>query len=656
MRLTTLALMFLLLPALAEARVVRIEASEAKATFQQRSFGQVGTYDRIMGRYHGELDPTDPQLATIKDIQLATRNARGMIEYSADFFILRPSDPAKANGTLFYDFANRGNKGILFQYNGARSVNLPALPEHAGDGFLMNHGFTLVWSGYLGDVEATPDPYRVTIQLPVAKNADGSVIEQTVQEECFNDFWTNGRDEEFCRLTYPVPRLDQKETKLYARERRSDPLLEIPSSEWEFADARSIRLRGGKLFRNGLIYQVVHRAQNPPVMGIGLAAVNDWISFLRNRATDDFGNPNPLAGQVRTVLSFGLSQSGRVSRELLYQGFNEDRASPGRKIFDGMTILGAATRPFLNFRFALPTSSADGMHEGLYFPNSEFPFAFQDETDPRTGRVDGILHRCARSHSCPKIMNTAGTPDYWQLRTSLVTTKPDGSADGVLPENVRVYFLPGLGHSMVPANYYGACQHPGLSLNFGPVLRKGLLHMRAWVESGTAPPASRYPKISDGTLVPGPQYAWPRVAGSPHPGNLLNPLRLYEDLTQFPPREIFSPFQVLVPQVDTGGNELAGVFLPAVSEPLASYAGWARRARKFAIGEVCGIMGSEVRFARDIPSRESAGDERPSIAERYSSRAQYDVRVGEAADRLLRELLILPEDREAVVREALGKW
>lgn len=661
------AVLFFLFSFESQARVTRLQIFETQSpTFGGHSFAEVGSYDRVVGRYYGELDPNDPQLQVITDLGMAPRNAKGLIEYSATFFILRPTDPRRGNQTLFYDFGNRGDKYLLNQYNDAKPTNNPFQPSDAGNGFLMRQGFTLVWSGNLGDADNISDPYRVAIELPRVLNPDGSPLEDVIWDECFNDFWAREPDKTLCPLSYPVPRLNKNEVTLLVRERREDKPVEISQREWDFSvDSRgsssNLKLKNG-MFRSGLIYQVIHRAANPPAMGLGLVAVRDWISFLRHQTQDDFGQPNPLVGTVNQALAYGMSQAGRTAREFLYLGFNQDPLA--QKIFEGVTILGATNRTFLNFRFAQPRRAADFQHEAIYYPNANFPYGFQEESDPLSGKSDGIFRRCQQTQTCPKIISAAGSSDYWQLRSSLVTTTPDGLYDAVLPDQVRVYFFAGIGHAPVPKGFINACEHQGLTLNFSPLLRKLIVDLRQWTKGEGVPPPSRYPRLDNGTLVQGDQYRSPWPPPALHPGRLVNPLRIYDYgadfahgiLSQILPLELNSPYRVFIPQVNADGNELAGIHLPAVSEPLATYAGWNRRARQYALGEACGIMGSEIPLPRDREGREKSGDPRLSILERYPERAIYQEAVERASQRLVEEGFILPEDKTTVASEAMAKW
>src|SRR3989454_917158 len=128
----------------ADARVTRIEIAKTEPFAAGQTFGAVGAYEKIVGRFHGELDPALPLNAAIVDLDKAPKNARGKVEYSADFYILKPVDLGKGNGALFYELSNRGNKGMLPRFNYAAGSNDPTTAQHAGDGFLMQRGFTLL--------------------------------------------------------------------------------------------------------------------------------------------------------------------------------------------------------------------------------------------------------------------------------------------------------------------------------------------------------------------------------------------------------------------------------------------------------------------------------------------------------------------------------
>src|SRR2546425_3984574 len=163
----------------AEARVTRVEITRVESpTFEGRSFGKAGQYEKLVGVAYGEVDPTDPLNTGIVNLDRAPRNQRGMVEYSADVYILKPISENKSNRTLFYEVNNRGSKLIFGSPNhffvGAGGGNDPTTAADAGDGFLMRLGYTLVWSGWLGNL--LPGGDRVIARLPVATNPGGEPI------------------------------------------------------------------------------------------------------------------------------------------------------------------------------------------------------------------------------------------------------------------------------------------------------------------------------------------------------------------------------------------------------------------------------------------------------------------------------------------------
>jgi hypothetical protein len=655
-------------------RITSIEVLAATpAVFGGKSFPGVGQYTKIAGRYHGELDPNHPANATIADITKAPRNVHGAVEYTADFYILRPTDLAAiAKPVVLYDFGNRGNKYLGIQFDDiARHfiswarTNDPMLAGDDGSGFLMRHGYTLVWSGNQGDVTGTDG--TMTIQLPIARNDDGSAVEGDVWDECNangDDMWaTQTAAYDTCKLAYPVPRLAPAEAALYVRERRSDPQSLVAPSSWEFADDHTVRLLPhGTQFKPGYIYQFVHKAANPPVMGIGLAAVRDWMAFLKNDAVDGQGNGNPLKDAVgrATLLSFGASQSGRISLEYLYKGFNDDGTGQGR-VFDGMTVHVASSRPFLDFRFAQPARCGDLEHECVGYPSNAFPFAFDDQPDPfASGKVDGLLHRCSATGTCPKVMDTFTATEYWQYSNSNVTTDAMGTKDAPMPENVRAYLFSGMEH--YPQAGFGVCDAPSVKHNYYAIGKALLLALEKWSVDTTEPPPSQIPRIADGTLVQPTEVRWPAVPHVALPIDVLKQHVVYDYgpefaqgiITQVPPRPTTQQYGVLVPQVDADGNEIAGIRLPVVAVPAATFTGWARRATANAVGELCGLRGSTLPFAATRAAREAQGDPRLSLEERYPSAAARKQAVADAAAALIAKGFLLAEDSSDVQAEALA--
>jgi Alpha/beta hydrolase domain len=651
------AALLMLLASAAQARVTRIEITRQEPFAAGQDFGTVGAYEKLVGRFHGELDPAAPLNAGIVDLDKAPRNATGMVEYSSDFYILRPVDLGKGNGALLYDVNNRGNKQALFQFNNAPAGrNDPTTAADAGNGFLMRQGFTVVWSGWLPDLPDTNSNLRLTV--PVAKNADGSAITEKVWDE----FLFNNTTTAEAKLSFIPVSPDTAHASLLVRDRNTAAPQTLAPTQWEFADARTIRLLpAGTPFSIGKIYQLIYEAKDPPVAGIGLAATRDWIAFLRHAKADDSGNANPLASGGHLVptraLAHGTSQSGRYLRDFVYRGFNEDEA--GRIVFDGINVHIGAGRSFLDFRFAQPERMQNIGHGFMYFPNTNFPFAYENERDPFTGVSDGILARCTARGNCPKVIHTESGIEYWQSGESLVTTDPSGRHDATLPAGVRVYHMASTQHVDVATMPPGVCAEPWNKVDRRPVLRALLLALDRWVKNGTHPPPSRYPRIDDGTLVAMADWHFD-VAGVERP-QAPNGKPLFDYGPDFAkgiidnvlPEKTAQAYTVLVPQVDADGNEIGGVRLTDIAVPLATTTGWAVRSEDAGgAGELCYLDGSMIPFAKTKAERLAKGDKRLSVEERYRTKADYVARVTRAVEALEKAGYILAEDRQRVIERA----
>ncbi|OLB96593.1 MAG: hypothetical protein AUH30_12385 [Candidatus Rokubacteria bacterium 13_1_40CM_68_15] len=640
------------LAATADAGVTRVEISRREPFAEGQTFGTAGPYEKVVGRFFGELDAAHALNAGIVDIDRAPRNARGRVEYSADFYILKPVDLAKGNGAIFYDVNNRGNKNLLYQLNSARRANDPTTAGDAGNGFLMRHGFTVVWSGWIPGLPATNDNLRITV--PVA-TADSTPIEQPVWDE----FLFNAKGEVRALLTFPATSTDQGQATLMVRETNTAAPTILPRERWEFVDQRSIQLvPEGTAFQPGVIYQLVYRAANPPVAGIGFAATRDLVSFLRHESAAT--NPLVVAGKpaITRALAHGTSQSGRYLRDFVHRGFNEDEG--GRIVFDGMNPHIATARLFLNQRFAQPNRAFSMGHGFLGYLDVGFPFAYETQGDPISGKVDGILSRCAARGNCPKIVHTVSSTEYWQGAQSLVATDPLGRQDAKIPDSVRIYLIAGTQHVGFPTMPAGVCSTPHNPIDLRPALRALTLALDRWVKDGTPPPGSRYPTIADATLVSGEHFTFPKIPGLAPPAAPAPRLRFDYGadserglIGRVPPDLLPRPYVALVPKVDADGNEIAGVRLPDVAVPLATATGWAlRTASAGAAGELCYLDGSVVPFPKTAAERQARSDPRASRDERYRDQAEYVAKVGQAAALLERGGYLLAEDVQRIVERA----
>jgi hypothetical protein len=658
----------------AAARIVRIEITRIESpTFGGASFGAVGAYDKLVGRAFGEIDPRDDWNAIIQDIELAPRNARGMVEYATDIYILAPHDLARGNATIFYDAVNRGNKVVLGLFNaGAVGGNEPT---GAGDGFLQSQGFTIVWSGWQPDV--APGAGRLTMTVPVAHRPGGGAITGRVRGEYIvtaptsTQNLSSGAFTGLTHTSFPAVSLDNRDAVLTRRVKESDPRIAIAPADWAFADcttapfpgapsATQICLKDG--FSPDHIYELLYTAKDPTVSGLGFAATRDLIAFLRHAQRDDAGTANPLAGAIRATLAHGTSQAGRYLRTFLLLGFNRDEH--GRAVFDGMNPHLASMLLPLNVRFGQP-GRAYGQHEDHLYPTAQPPFSYGASLDIIARDIGGILDACQRTRTCPRIVHTVSSTEYWQGRMSLDTTDVRGRIDLPQPHDVRLFHFAGTQHVPAATPAAGICQQLSNPNPYQQGLRALLVALRAWVVSGAAPPATRIPTLRDRTLVDSAPRAigWPSIPGVRYSG-LLNELRLLDygrrfdadresGIVEEPPRApARAEYTVLVPRVDGDGNEVAGVRSVALEVPLGTHTGWNLRRAGFAEDEQCGLTGSFIPFARTQAEREAAGDPRLSLEERYGAHAGYVAAVRAAAARLVAARLLLQPDADLLIAQA----
>jgi hypothetical protein len=652
-----------------QARITRFEvASVSSPTFEGASFGAAGRYEKLTGRFFGEIDPGDPLNSVIADIRLAPRNARGLVEYSGDFLIIRPVDAARGNHRLLFEINNRGNIlsfGLL--NDAARNSNDPSTAADAGNGFMMRQGYTLAWgawdavSGTRADVGGGP----LLLDAPIARNPDGSAIVGPSLEEFVVDDDRTAVE----HLTYPAANLDTGKAVLTFRARVDDEPIPVPADQWRYdpAGATISLLPEGTKFKPGALYELVYPAKNPKVAGLGFAATRDLAAFLRYAGADDAGHPNPLAGALSQVYTTCVSQPCRFMRDFVALGFNEDADAPRdesgrrapRKAVDGvLNWVGGASGLFLNYRFAQPFRT-HRQHIARWYPEFQFPFAYQTTTDSVTGRTDGLMRRCSASDTCPMIIEADSDNEYWAKDGALAHIDTEGRD---LPDakDVRIYLIAGRPHGDgVPVSGLGICTEPRNPLVGNPAMRALLTALDAWAAEGVEPPQSMVPRVGDGTLV-GPaerEVGFPpipgvRYTGRMHEGDLMDfgPQASEGILTVLPPRRLGAPYPALVPKTDADGNGLAGVRLPDIAAPVATYTGWSLRRNP--PDEGCDASGMVIPFARTKAERTAAGDPRLSLEERYPDHASYVRAVSASARDLERRRLLLDEDAERYIKAA----
>ena len=630
-----------------QLQIVRLESP----TFGGMTFGSVGAYEKITARAFGEVDPTLPGNALITDIQFAPRNARGMVEYSTDVVIVKPIDPSKGSGKIFYDVVNRGSNLTYATFNQAPAPSKIANTDAAGagTGLMMRRGYTLVWSGWEDPAIIGTNANLASASLPIAHNPDGSsIVDKMIVEQIFDN--ATGTD---IPLPFAAANLDQNQAYMVVHNHTQfvgGPLVNrvtVPTSVWSYVNNRTVRINRADPFLapydQGAAFEFVFPAKDPIVEGLGFAATRDVISFLKH----DASTQNPVRNAIQYALGRGDSESGRYLKGFLYWGFNADES--GQIVFEGMSPhISGAHAIAANDRFGDANATGRSYQRHLS-AKMEFPFTYEVRTNVFTGAVDGIMKRCLASNTCPKIMHTDSGNEPYLKPVSLVTT--DGPGNGVtpiditLPANVRVYTIGSTQHG--PANSVsttpsGVCQQPGNPNQWAPYVRVLGIELDDWVTRGIAPPTSRYAKVSEGTLVrtasnfpviPGVTYtAW------------YNPVDEL-DKSVLPNMPIpGKSYTILVPKTDADGNDLPGVRTLDVQVPLATYTGWGLRRAPFAANEDCALTGQYIPFKATQSARTASGDPRASIAERYPTFDTYDNQLISAINQTIQNRLLLCED------------
>jgi len=644
----------------ADARITKVQITATeKPTFGGFSWPGVGQYEKIVGKAFGEVNPGDPKNSVIVDIGLAPRNSSNNVEYSFDFYILKPIDLSKGAHKVMYEPPNRGNKtwntfGRVPGGNDPGSITAPAVLANA---FLMPRGYTMVWSGWDKSAGANTANFNATITLPIAKNPDGTSITGPAYEYIV----TSGTSP--FTLNYPAATLDKTQATLTHRVHLNDPPAVIPASDWNYnASGTTINLAPAGWVAND-IYEFSYTAKNPTVNGLGFAAIRDWNAWLRYEIVDEIGTPNPLAGDITRIYTEVVSQPGRLLNDFRHLRFNQ--AENGKRVFDGMMQwIAAGDGINMNYRFSQPGRTERNRQDHLY-AEGVFPFANVTTHDPITGKTDSRYASCTATGTCPLGVEIYSANEYWVKGASLLHTDPTGSVD--LPDSpfARNYFISSHQHGTGSATSKGACQQFLNPLNSAPVQRALFIALDEWSTQGTPPPQTRVPRLADGTLVPPlPQsgMGFPNIPGVTYTG--LKTTRYLLDygpdyytlgIPTFNPPLITPPYEdnaangpiypSFVPKTDSDGNDIAGVRLPDVTVPLATYTGWALRAGPQA-NDGCEGSGQYIPFAKTRNERAVSGDPRPSVEERYPSFGQYYSAVIRAIDGLVRDRLMLCEDAD----------
>ncbi len=787
---TVLAFLVGLLSAVpAAAHVSKIQITSVTDFAGSISFGNVGPYVKIKGKLTYAVDPDNVFNRQIVDLKYAktgqlrqdlsvvhpyntgkgyveeivggdARNAKGEVEFTGDFILLMPKDLSKGNHRLFHEVNNRGRILGLTAFNDTVENNDPTTAADAGNGWLMQQGYSVLWTGWNWDVEAVSasdtaaSPLRIF--LPILVNPDGSTLSEKINAEITVEAkdgvmfdwlaWGYSR----CYLVDPNKMNSAVLTyRPYPDVDSIGPRTVVPKDSWQFG--RIYKNKAGREvfdskdlanavyitmspagpgnpadgttdskgnnhptpgFIKGMIYEVTYDAKNPRVVGLGLAAIRDAISFFHFETQDDYGNPNPLAvrqsnNKIKPDPQFayvwGESQSGRVINHMIYQGFHVDEK--GRMVFEGARpMVPGGGKGAFNYRWAQTTHHPKHI-EGNYMVADHFPFNF---TKPGKYQIDpylkgnekrgDVLAVAKRLHKIPKIMLDNHETEYWTRAASLPHTDVSGEHDALdlTHDWVRFYLINGAQHGPpTPINTRNNIfdRHSDGYVYYQPIQRALLVAMDRWVSQGIQPPPNRVPLLSKGELTTAdyhqahffsaiPEYdfkdpttgqplvfpALRKVASNLKPPRADYGPRFFMPAPRtsekvpiaylglqdnVPPAYFGPPYETRVPFFDTDGNGIGGIRPLELRVPLGTYQGWNPRC------DTCGATNFLVPFNVSFwpfplteAERRAKNDPRPSIEARYPSQDAYVAKVAAEAADLEKQGFMLPEDVQAAIQRA----
>ena len=637
-------------------------------------FGEVGAYELLEGTAHYAVDPSHARNQGITDLNLAPRNSAGRVEFSADFAMLQPVNIDRGNRRLLFDVVNRGRKTALT----LNSVPIPTdatAALDAGNGYLMRRGYTVVWGGWQADVPPTPG--LIGLQVPEAVGPQGPLTGKTMCQFQCNEptqvFLLADRQ----HLPNPAAYPEEAEATLTVRDQPNSPAMPVDRSQWSFVRVEDedvepqhnhIYMPSG--FEPGRIYQLVYTTTGSRIVGLGFVAMRDAVSFLKYApAPFDGRRGNPIAGAIDYAYAMGRSQSGRFLRQYIHVGINEDEED--RQALDGIIPhVAGGMRGEFNMRFGQPSKDV------CYIIPEMFPFTDTPQTDPVTGAQGSLLDAMERRGKVPKILFTNTSAEYWRGDAALIHTDLETLVDAPESRWVRRYHFAGCQHGsgeFPPLEFRASDgirgQLPLNSVDYAPLLRAALDNLDRWVTTGEEPPASRHPSLNDGTAVESHTLLerFAQLPGVKVPTQTTRAIRLdygpesHLGRATTLPAEEGEEFPALVADLDESFNERGGIRLPDLSVPVATYTGWNLRDESIGNpGLFIGITGGLAGWTHPLPAtqaeRESTGDPRASIEERYASREDYLEQVTRAAMDLVAEGYLLEEDVPEVVDLAGRKY
>ena len=654
----------LILGGSAHAEVVRVEVETRQEVLEGKSFGEVGSYEKLKGKIYFAFEPENSFNQRIVDLDKAERNAEGRVEAWANFMVLRPKAPNMASGVGLVEVSNRGGKASLRYFNGAGRGIDPVSEKDFGDGLLLRQGLTVIWVGWQFDVPSRDGLLR--LQVPTVRNGrktiEGLVRCDWAIDETVKTLGIGHRN----HSPYPLLDAGHRDNVLTVRDGRLEPRQIVPRDEWRFAreengqvieDTEHIYLASG--FQAGKIYELVYRAKDPSVVGLGLAVIRDVMSYAKY--DDDSLFP------VEQGIAWGVSQTGRFLRHFIYQGFNTDEE--GRKVYDGLLIHTAgAGRGSFNHRFGQPSRDAH-RYSAFFYPTDIFPFTSWTQKDKETGKTDGLFAHMFDPSHLPKVFYTNSGYEYWGRAASLIHITVDSKADVSLFPNERLYHLSSGQHFVgrfppTPADRIeGSPAFRGNPVDFLVTLRALLVSLVDWAKNGVEPPSSAYPTIASGELVPINEVQFPKIPGVEFPKVIHEAYRAdygpqwSKGIVDIQPPKLGKPFGSLVSQVNEMGNEVAGAKTVEVLAPLSTYTPWSlRKGMPGSEDELTNFIGTYIPLPRTEEERRQSGDPRPSIESLYPTKQDYLAAASIAASDLLEKRLLLPEDILRVLKRAEANW
>ena len=622
----------------AAAEVVRVVVDRREVLLDGRPFAEAGAYEKLIGRILFAFDPDDPANAAVVDLDLAPRTEGGLVEIWSDFVVLQPVDASLRRGVAWLDVGEGGFGRSLRLLHGATTLSAdPSTEADLGDALLLDQGLTLIWIGW-EDALATI-PGGLVLPAPTAREADGAPVVGWVRIDGQVE-----TDVDLLELSppgqapFPVVVPEAPVHVLTVRYVVDGPRDTIPRSEWEFVVAadgpsagrpEAITLNGG--FEAGRIYELVYRAQDPKVNGLGLAVVRDVMAYTKYDLRSEFPAEQGIA--------FGTEAGGRFLRQFLRQGFNSDET--GRPVFDGVWIhaAGAGRGPH-NIRFAHLERGREG-HPAFLEPVNLFPFSLAVQFDPVTGLNEGLLD-ALDAPFVPRTFTTHLGSDYRLHGAALTHTSVDGLRDLAPGVEHRGYHLTSAARLLDSVPGMSGVDHMG-------TMRALAVAMTAWIADGVEPPPSRLPAVGEGTLVSSQGVAYPSAVARDSGAGVrpvyragYGPRFSSDGIVDREPPTLDLAFPAQVPQVDGVGNEMGGIRPIDVRVPLATYLPWG--------------SGRIVPLPLTPEERAATGDDRPTIQHLYGSEAGFLARVRAAVETLVGEGFLLERDRERAVAEARQRW